>query len=90
MTIVEIERVFLCFCNQLQVLKDKYPNTDLAAQITNLIADVQVIKLKVMRMNGINEKENSQLTESVARHIHELQKRVAELKQACEIATFDA
>lgn len=90
MTIIEVERVFSCFSNQLQLLKNKYPGTDLASQITNLIADVQVIKLKVMRMNCINEKENKQLTESVARHIHELQRRVTELKQSFEIITFDA
>ncbi len=90
MTIIEVERVFSCFSNQLQLLKNKYPDTDLATQITNLIADVQVIKLKVMRMSCINEKENKQLTESVARHIHELQRRVEGLKLSFEIITFDA
>ena len=90
MTLIEIENTFVAFSNQLQALKDKYPNTQLSVQITHLMTDTQIIKLKLMRMESVNEQEKQYLNAAVGRHIAALQQRVQALKRAFTIVTFDA
>ena len=90
MTLIEIENIFIEFSNQLQALKDKYPNTQLSYQINHLMTDTQIIKLKLMRMESVNEQEKQHLNAAVGRHIAALQQQVQALKSAFVIVTFDA
>lgn len=90
MTLIEIERAFLNFTNQLESLKEKYPNPEMMQHIDNLMTDTQIIKLKVMRLENAKEQDQQNLSLSVARHIKKLQKQISALRQSFEIVTFKA
>jgi len=90
MTLVEIERTFLDFSNQLELLKEKYPNPQMIQHIDNLMTDTQIIKLKVMGLDSVKEQDKQALSQSVASHIAKLQQKITKLKQSFEIITFDA
>jgi hypothetical protein len=90
MTLTEIERVFSDFSNQLELLKEKYPNPEMILHIDNLMTDTQIIKLKVMRLDTATEQDQQALSQSVANHIARLQAQITKLKQSFEVVTFDA
>ncbi|QFI36594.1 hypothetical protein FR932_01475 [Moritella marina ATCC 15381] len=90
MTLVEIERTFLDFTNQLESLKEKYPNPEMMQHIDNLMTDTQIIKLKVMRLDSVKEQDQQDLSQSVACHIKKLQEQISALKKSFEIVTFNA
>ncbi|QUM79670.1 MULTISPECIES: hypothetical protein [unclassified Moritella] len=90
MTIIEIERIFLDFSNQLELLKEKYPNPEMIQHIDNLMTDTQIIKLKVMRLDSVKEQDKLDLSCSVSNHIAKLQKQITALKQSFEVITFEA
>ena len=90
MTLIEIERAFLDFSNQLESLKEKYPNPEMIQHIDNLMTDTQIIKLKVMRLDSVQEDEQQDLSQSVAAQIARLQQQITALKQSFEIVTFNA
>ncbi|CAM2802357.1 hypothetical protein [Moritella viscosa] len=90
MTLIEIERTFLDFSNQLELLKEKYPNPEMIQHIDNLMTDAQIIKLKVMRLDSVQEQDKLDLSRSVANHITKLQKQITTLKQSFEVVTFEA
>jgi len=90
MTLIEIERAFLDFTNQLESLKEKYPNPEMIQHIEHLMTDTQIIKLKVMRLESVKEQEQQDLSQSVAAHIARLQEQITTLKQSFEIVTFNA
>jgi len=90
MTLFEIERAFLDFTNQLESLKEKYPNPEMMQHIDNLMTDTQIIKLKVMRLESVEKQEQQDLSQSVASHIRKLQGEITALKQSFEIITFNA
>ncbi|KXO14127.1 hypothetical protein AKG98_193 [Moritella sp. JT01] len=90
MTIIEIERIFLDFSNQLELLKEKYPNPEMVQHINNLMTDTQIIKLKVMRLDSVQEQDKLDLSCSVSNHIAKLQKQITALKQSFEVITFEA
>ncbi|MDX2319124.1 MAG: hypothetical protein QNK26_00830 [Moritella sp.] len=90
MTLIEIERAFLDFTNQLESLKEKYPNPEMMQHIDNLMTDTQIIKLKVMRLESVKEQDLQDLSLSVACHIKKLQEQISALKQSFEIVTFNA
>ncbi len=90
MTLIEIERIFLDFSNQLELLKEKYPNPEMIQHIDNLMTDTQIIKLKVMRLDCAPEQDKLDLSSSVSNHIAKLQKQITTLKQSFEVITFEA
>ncbi|MFT7684584.1 hypothetical protein [Moritella dasanensis] len=90
MTLIEIERAFVDFTNQLESLKEKYPNPEMMQHIDNLMTDTQIIKLKVMRLDSVKDQEQQDLSQSVASHIARLQAQITTLKQSFEIVTFNA
>ena len=90
MTLFEIERAFLDFTNQLESLKDKYPNPEMMQHIDNLMTDTQIIKLKVMRLDSVKGQDQQHLSQSVVCHISKLQTQITALKQSFEIITFNA
>ncbi len=90
MTLIEIERAFLDFSNQLESLKEKYPNPEMIQHIDNLMTDTQIIKLKVMRLDSVQEDGQQDLSQSVAAQIARLQQQITALKQSFEIVTFNA
>ena len=90
MTLIEIERIFLDFSNQLELLKEKYPNPEMIQHIDNLMTDTQIIKLKVMRLDCAPEQDKLGLSSSVSNHIAKLQKQITTLKQSFEVITFEA
>ncbi|GIC76577.1 hypothetical protein [Moritella sp. F3] len=90
MTLVEIEHAFLDFTNQLESLKEKYPNPEMMQHIDNLMTDTQIIKLKVMRLDSVKEQDQQDLSQSVACHIKKLQEQISALKKSFEIVTFNA
>jgi len=90
MTIIEIENTFAEFSSQLQSLKERYTNKVMTEEITKLIRETQVIKLKVMRLNSENEKNNPELMQSVSHHISDLHQQIVQLKQSFKKATFEA
>jgi len=90
MTLFEIERAFLDFTNQLESLKEKYPNPEMMQHIDDLMTDTQIIKLKVMRLESAPKQDQQNLSQSVACHIAKLQAQITALKQSFEIITFNA
>ncbi|SHO21274.1 Putative uncharacterized protein [Moritella viscosa] len=54
------------------------------------MTDAQIIKLKVMRLDSVQEQDKLDLSRSVANHITKLQKQITTLKQSFEVVTFEA
>lgn len=90
MTIIEIENTFKAFSEQLETLKNQYTNQQMTDKISQLMTETQVTKLKIMRLNSENEKNNTELSALVSQHINHLHQQIINLKKSFEITSFNA